>query len=138
MTSKEYIKSKLEYLTRYEPSLSFDIDMYEKILQDLECLEALKKEKEELKNILDADIKALIEGDRLAKENEKLKQQVEDLENNQKTVLTTLEIAVQKNEKLKMIIKEKFWVFNNDEVLFKFNENIPVMQEKIKEVLGNE
>ena len=44
----------------------------------------------------------------------------------------------QENEKLKKIIKENFWVFNNDEVLFKFNENIPVMQEKIKEVLGNE
>lgn len=49
MTSKEYIKSKLEYLTRYDPSLSFDIDMYEIILKDLERLEVLENKNAALK-----------------------------------------------------------------------------------------
>ena len=41
MTSKEYIEARLKYLKDYEPSLSFDINMHKKILQDLEDLEVL-------------------------------------------------------------------------------------------------
>lgn len=43
MTSKEYIEARLKYLKDYEPSLSFDINMHKKILQDLEVLEILRK-----------------------------------------------------------------------------------------------
>ena len=56
MNSREHIKSKLEYLKRYEPSLSFDIDMYKTIKQDLDRLEKLEKAIEILKDKLDIDI----------------------------------------------------------------------------------
>ena len=52
MTSKEYIKAKLEYLIRYEPSLSFDIDMFEQVLKALERLETLEKENKRLNKLL--------------------------------------------------------------------------------------
>lgn len=44
MTSKEYIEARLKYLKDYEPSLSFDINMYKKILQDLDRLEKFAHE----------------------------------------------------------------------------------------------
>lgn len=76
MTSKEYIKSKLEYLTRYEPSLSFDIDMYELILKALERLEMLEKENQELKELQELNKQGLWN---LKQENEKLKKAIEIL-----------------------------------------------------------
>jgi hypothetical protein len=81
MTSKEYIKSKLEYLTRYEPSLSFDIDMYEKILQDLERLEVLEKENQELNDVIEKynhlNIQSFFIRDREREENKQLKKAIE-------------------------------------------------------------
>lgn len=72
---------------------------------------------------------------------EELKERIEELEQqlayecscNAELVDTQLE-----NQKLKKIIKENFWIFNNDEVLFRFNEHTPVMQEEIKEILIKE
>ena len=68
---------------------------------------------------------------------EELKERIEELEQqlayecgcNTELVDTQLE-----NEKLKKIIKENFCIVEN-EVIFKFNENSPTMQEEIKEIL---
>lgn len=74
----------------------------------------------------------------LIQENEKLKN--ENKENAEFYVKSrdALWDLKMENEKLKKIIKENFWVFNNDEVLFKFNEHTPIMQNELKEVLENE
>ena len=83
MTSKEALKQLNNFISR-EKHINSERnktinECINTIKQDLDNLEALEKENEELKNILDADIKALIEGDRLAKENEKLKNAIEIL-----------------------------------------------------------
>lgn len=117
MTSKEALEIIIFRLTSHEEDLELretDKKVIEIIKQDLERLEALKKE------------------------NVELRQEVSALEDYSYDVDCEKEFLIKENEKLKKIIKENFWVFNNDEVLFKFNENIPVMQEEIKEVLENE
>ena len=53
MTSKKYIECKLKYLTNYDPSLSFDINMHRNILQDLDRLEELEKENAKLKKAIE-------------------------------------------------------------------------------------
>ena len=79
----------------------------------------------------------------LMQENEKLKQQVEDLENNQETVLTTLELAVNQNEKLKkaieyeieLLIERRFNAYACDN--YEVYNVIDAIIEELREVLGN-
>ena len=117
MTSKEALKD-ISYLILQEVDNLKYKDLWKEALntikQDLERLEAFEKE------------------------NVELRQEVSALEDYSYDVDCEKELLIKENEKLKKIIKENFWVFNNDEVLFKFNENIPVMQEEIKEVLNDE
>ena len=61
-------------------------------------LEIERQAYKNLTELYDIDTKSLLQ------QNEKLKQQVDDLENNQETVLTTFEISVQQNEKFKKAI----------------------------------
>ena len=114
MTSKEALKQLNNFISR-EKHINSERnktinECINTIKQDLDNLEALKKENKKWREIVGCDLCEAL----------------------------GREILLEENERLKKIIKENFWVFNNDEVLFKFNENIPVMQEKIKEVLGNE
>ena len=148
MTSKEYIKAKLEYLIRYEPSLSFDIDMFEQVLKDLERLGVLDK-------LVTDDciagnevglqiVNNLIErSNNYRDENKQLKERLEKLENENKELEEMLSVAnyvgcgeaekvfdlTQENEKLKQKVED---LENNQETVLTTLE-ISVQQNLILE-----
>ena len=107
MTSKEaleyILKLALNYTNRFSNQTGFrHYEAFEVIKKDLERLEEYEREVIITK---DNNIRLVDRNIELSKQNEKLKQQVKDLENNQETVLTTLEIATNQIEKLKKAIK---------------------------------
>ena len=135
MTSKEALE-------RYYSNLLYGNGGFQTYQEELEGLKVIKQELEYLE-----ELKKMVYTNQL--ENTK------DIENEFGRALTIFQnhcVVMQdtiyasnvlvrlnkENEKLKQIIRENFWIFNNNEVLFKFNEHTPVMQEEIKEVLGND
>lgn len=155
MTSKEYIKAKLEYLIRYEPSLSFDIDMFEQVLKDLDSLEVLESNNE----------KVIKDSVKLINKNLELQQRLEALEKENKELKEIIEIRKQmninlidfstklkqENEKLKKaieILKDYIAVstrrnekFEYIPCIYSFGLNKDISQQEyelLKEVLGDE
>lgn len=150
MTSKEALEIIQDNLTpRILGILTVEFNIVEK---DLERLETLEKECSALEKEIETKNAMLSMSFELKQENEKLKQQVKDLENNQETVLTTLEISVQQNKKLKKaieILKKfnfKLGQYGNGEyyiLIYYASITIEIIltqqeYELLKEVLGNE
>ena len=138
MNSKETLNKIYEYIM-------IDYDMG---LMDNEETEALIKDY----NIIKQDLERL---EKLEKENQELKEKCKILEENQETVLTTLESSVQENVKLRQVIEilkdeleisfedrtqegNGYWVIlqnwnGEEEVVINFNA--PDNYELLKEVL---
>lgn len=119
------------------------LEMWAERKQRLEMLEyALKLKQDTIDGLNVANELLSNRANVLMQENKKLKQQVEDLENNQETVLTTLEISVQQNEKLKkaikyeieLLIERRFNAYACDN--YEIYNIIDAIIEELKEVLN--
>lgn len=124
MTSKEYIKAKLEYLKTYQPSCSFDIDMYEKTLQDLERLEQLEIENRN-------NEKVIADGVKLMNRNLELQSRLEVLENENKELWENIE---KYNHKFASVERKKADLIQVNEKLKNENEELKEKIERMKKI----
>ena len=125
MESKEALKDLLDILMNFERIYAID-DTHE-----------VKKQKFE---IIEKDLDRL---EKLEKENQELKEKCRMLEENEEAVLTTLEISVQENTRLKKVIEifRKMCSLNNNKTLETEECFLRLTEEEyelLKEVFGNE
>ena len=125
MESKEALKDLLDILMNFERFYAID-DTHE-----------VKKQKSE---IIEKDLDRL---EKLEKENQELKEKCKMLEENEEAVLTTLEISVQENTRLKKVIEifRKMSSLNNNKTLETEECYLRLTEEEyelLKEVFGNE
>ena len=125
MESKEALKDILDILMNFEHIYAID-DTH-----------GVKKQKFE---IIEKDLDRL---EKLEKENQELKEKCRMLEENEEAVLTTLEISVQENTRLKKVIEifRKMCSLNNNKTLETEECFLRLTEEEyelLKEVFGNE
>lgn len=86
MTSKEALREIITATLKYLPDsvIEKNSKLSNIVLQDLERLEALEKENKKWREIVGCDLCEALGREILLEENEKLKKQVEDLENNKR------------------------------------------------------